>query len=220
MQNKSTGTAAAGEALMENMQNMVKFSMGVYKNMFETFLDNGALFTPVAGAVGKGALAPLKAIFNSGDCCPPAQACPAHCIAQIHRQAMQGERIMVPFSVTNTCSSAKTYKVGVRELVDQDNKTAPQQPQLNKKSVVLQPNSGERILMTIDLANFSAGTYSADIVVREKDVNQNICFTLEVSDHEAVIARPGDEKQYRLKWQSWKDHYYCEPPAKRDNPNS
>ncbi len=220
MQNKSTGTAVSGEALKENMQNMAKFSMGVYQNLIENFLENSAFLTPVAVKAGKGALKPLKAIFNSGDCCPPEQACPPHCIASIQRQAMQGEKILVPFMVTNKCAQAKTYRVGVRELVDQDNKMAPQQPNLNKKSVVLKPNSGERVIMSIDLANFSPGTYSTDIVLRENDINQNICFTLTVSDYEVVTAIPEEEKRYRLRWQSWKDHYYCEPPAQRVKPNS
>jgi hypothetical protein len=133
---------------------------------------------------------------------------------------MQGEKILIPFTVVNKCSSAKTYRIGVRELVDQDNTVAPRHPQLNKKSVVQQPGSGERELMTIDRAGFTAGTYSPDIVLREKNVNQNICFTLEVGDHDAVTAMPEDEKRYRLRWQSWKDHYYCEPQDIRHNQKS
>ena len=69
--------------------------------------------------------------------------------------------------------------------------------------------------MTIDLEQFNAGTtYTAEIVLREKEINQNICFTLMVSNPANVVtAIPKDENSYRMRWQSWKDHYYCEKPV-------
>jgi hypothetical protein len=101
--------------------------------------------------------------------------------------------------------------------VDIDNKPAPGQPALNRYSVSLQPNASERVLMKLDLDNFQKGTYSAEIVVREEEINQNICFTVVVGDHHGQTALPHEESHYKLRWQSWKSHYYCEPPQNRNN---
>ena len=123
-----------------------------------------------------------------------------------------------PFLIKNTCSQTKTYRVGVRDLVDQaNNQPAPSQPQLNKNSVTLAPNQSEQVLMSLDLMQFNTGsTYTAEIVVREKEINQNICFTLIVANPvDIVTATPKDEKCYNMRWQSWKDHYYCEKPTLR-----
>ena len=120
---------------------------------------------------------------------------------------------MVPFLVKNTCNETKTYRVGVRELKDQDGKPAPFQPQLNKHSVTLEPGRSERVVMLLDLSDFANGsTYTTEIVLRENEINQNICFTLKIdNDQNLVTAQPQNEKQYQLRWQSWQSHYYCEP---------
>jgi len=65
--------------------------------------------------------------------------------------------------------------------------------------------------MIIDLGKFAEGkTYTTEIVLREKEFNQNICFTLSIEDHQNIVVEPMDEKKYKMKWQSWKDHFYCE----------
>jgi hypothetical protein len=155
---------------------------------------------------------------DSCDCCPPTDCCPPHCLAKINRTAMSGERILVPITIKNDCSTAKTYRIGVRELIDENGNNAPNQPQLNKTSVTLQPNQSEVILMKIDLDKFNNGsTYNAEIVLREKEINQNICFTLNVNNASGNLVSPKSEKSYHQKWQSWKSHFYCEPKKLRTN---
>jgi hypothetical protein len=153
---------------------------------------------------------------ESKECCPPEQKCPPHCILAISRHAYTGEVIVVPFKVKNTCQVTKTYRIGVRELKNIDGSMAPKQPVLNKQIVTLDPGQSELVLMYVDLRNFPAGnSYTAEIVIREKNYNQNICFDLTVDGFgDAPVAEPLDEKKYRLKWQSWRSHFYCEPPLK------
>ncbi|MBC7874806.1 MAG: hypothetical protein H7Y01_12465, partial [Ferruginibacter sp.] len=125
---------------------------------------------------------------------------------------------IVPFMVKNTCSHAKTYRIGVRELIDADGRPAPSQPILNKQTITLQPGRSERVLMQIDLDKFENGSsHSTEIVIRENEINQNICFTLKVNNdcQQVVTAEPQDEKKYKLRWQSWQSHYYCEPKKDR-----
>jgi hypothetical protein len=150
-------------------------------------------------------------------CCPPEPECPPHCIATINRVAAQGERILVPFMIKNSSKQAKTYRIGVRELKDQDGKLAPAQPQLNKTSVTLDAGRSERVVMMIDLSQFDNGLgFATEIVIREKDINQNICFNLKIdNDHQLVTATPKDEQNYKKRWQSWQSHYYCDVPDKK-----
>ncbi len=156
-------------------------------------------------------------IGSSSDCdtCPPKEQCPPKSIASIYRKAMAEERIVVPFILKNTCSHAKSYRIGLRSVTNQDGNPAPNQPYLNKNIVNLQPNAQERVLLQLDLTGFAIGKYHVEIVVREKEFNQNILLTIEVADHTAAVISPLDEKQYRLKWQSWKTHFYCEPKNRK-----
>ncbi len=216
MRNKNADSGALSDTAADNLQKVANMSVDFYRNLFNTLLENNSSFSNTLTQVSRNALDPMKSMFNSGDCCPPKQTCPPHCIATIERQAMAGETIIVPVRIRNSCNAAKTYRIGVRELLDMDNKAAPDQPVINKATVTLQPNGNERVLMKLDLANFQNGTYTAEIVVREKEINQNICFTLIVRDHQPLVAEPREENQYKLKWQSWKSHYYCEPPQKRN----
>ncbi len=217
MQNKNKGTGALSETAADNFQKVANMSVDFYRNIFDTLLQNNTSFSDTLTQVSRNTLNPLKSMFNSGDCCPPEQSCPPHCIATIEKQGMAGEKVIVPILIKNTCNAPKTYRIGVRELMDIDNKPAPQQPDLNKNTISLQPNGSERVLMGLDLANFESGTYTAEIVIREKEINQNICFTLAVRDHLPALAEPGEENQYKLRWQSWRSHYYCEPPQNRNN---
>ncbi|MEO7960395.1 MAG: hypothetical protein ABIR19_02545 [Ginsengibacter sp.] len=116
--------------------------------------------------------------------------------------------------IKNDCNQTKTYRIGVRQLDDETGNSAPSQPVLNKSTVTLEPGRSEEVLVSVDLANFKNGsTYTTEIVLREKEINQNICFTLIVEDPRSTVVVPQSEQQYRLRWQSWKDHYYCEKPA-------
>ena len=146
-------------------------------------------------------------------CCPPTDECPPHCLVQLTRNAFSGERIVVPFGVKNTCKQQKRYRIGIRELKHINGSVAPSQPVLNKQEVLLEHGETEMVLMMIELKGFEAGTYNAEIVLREREINQNICFTLQVDDYkELVVAEPLEEIQYRLHWQSWQRHFFCETP--------
>lgn len=211
MENKKLNSNVLSDSVMENIQTLSDMSMQFYGNMLENMMGNNTQVNKQIGQLGKNALDPIKSILNSDDCCAPKEECPPHCIASINRKAMVGEHIIIPFVVENNCQKPKTYKVGIRELIDQDGNLASDQPQLNKNSVSLQPNTSERVLLGLNLSKFKDGVYTAEIVLREKEYNQNICLTVSVGDYNAPIVTPYEEKKFKLKWQSWKSHFYCEP---------
>lgn len=213
MQNSSNKQTNIQDMLADTLRNFANTSMEAYKPFLQNITES---VTSAGKNLLKGDYANMKMpkLFKETcNCCPPDCECPPHCMAAINRTAAQHERILVPFMIKNTCSHAKTYKVGIRELKDQDGKPAPDQPHLNKHSVTLEPGASERVIMALDLGKFENGdTYSTEIVIREKDINQNICFTLKIdNDANLVTACPQNENQYKLKWQSWQSHYYCEP---------
>ena len=189
------------EILSESLGTLLSKSFQTYTDLLEAGLEKANMI-----------------LSSDGECgtCPHENTCPPKWIGNIYRKAMAMESILVPITIANSCSEAKTYKIGLRELRDVDGNLAPSQPILNKNNFTLEPNSSTRILMGINLANFSNKTYQQEIVVREQDFNQNILFTLEVVDDQGEVFIPVDEKKFRLKWQSWKTHFYCEP---KRNPN-
>ncbi len=201
------------QSLTDNVQKLADLSIATFKSSVENVSKNVGELNKIAGDLG---LRTLNLPFTKGsgtcNCCPPEHDCPPHCILELVRHATAGERIIVPFAIKNTCGGAKRYRVGIRELKSLDGNLAPAQPVLNKKLVTLQPSETEVVEMTLDLAEFSGGiTYNAEIVVREKEINQNICFSLVVDGNRSVpVARPLDEKKYHLHWQSWQSHFYCE----------
>jgi hypothetical protein len=154
-------------------------------------------------------------------CCPPRQECPQDCLVSIKRIAYAGEKIIVPFKVKNSSHIQKHYRIGMRPLKEDNGNAAPSQPVLNKTEVTLEPNQSELVLMGINLANFQTGhTYRANIVVRENEINQNICFTLIVSSYfDVPEAKPWDERKYSSHFQCWQSHFYCDSPksAQKDN---
>ncbi len=214
MENNTGTLSGLQQTLTDNLLQLTNLSVSTLKPLMDSVVNNlssaNKAFLQNTSTVLK-----FPTLNNDCDCCPPKNECPPHCIASITRTAMNGERIIVPFLIKNACSQTKTYRVGVRDLVDQsNNQPAPFQPQLNKTGVTLAPNQSEEVLMSVDLMQFNTGsTYTAEIVVREKEINQNICFTLIVANPSGIVtATPKDEKSYRMRWQSWKDHYYCERP--------
>src|SRR5690606_26691570 len=127
-------------------------------------------------------------------------------------------------AIKNTCGAAKRYRIGLRPMTDRNGNPAPAQPVLNKQEVDLQPGQTENVLMTVNLMQgFNPGDcFEAEIVIREKEINQNICFSLKVvSFCDVPVAKPLNEKHYLTHWQSWKSHFYCEqkPGDHRINTN-
>lgn len=214
MDNKST-TSDLQKILSDNLQQLTNLSISTLKPVMEGFINNMSAFN---NSIVKNGIPLIKIpTLNSGNCncncCAPEESCPPHCIASITKYAMEGERIIVPFIVKNDCNQPKTYRIGVRELDDENGVAAPAQPVLNKNTVTLDAGRSEQVLLTVDLANFKNGsTYATEIVLREKEINQNICLTLIVEDSATTIVIPKSEQKLRLRWQSWKDHYYCEKP--------
>jgi hypothetical protein len=208
------------KGVTDGLQKIASMSMDSVKSSVEAASKNLSEVNKVTSGIGLGNFTlPLLGKKDNCDCCPPKEECPPHCMLQISRNASKGERIIVPFLVKNTCGATKTYRVGVRELKSIDGNLAPSQPRLNKNHVTLDANQSEMVLMEIDLLQFENNTYNAEIVVREKNINQNICFTLVVGETNAPVAKPIDEKKYSLHWQSWKSHFYCETPLKVNRVN-
>lgn len=205
------------QQLTDSFQKMATFSLEAIQPMVENMAENMSGFNRSLFESGMATLNSLGGGSKAkSKCCTPDESCPPHCIAFITRQAMAGEKILVPFTVTNTCNSQKTYRVGVRELKDLDGNLAPAQPQLNKSGVILDPGRSERVIMSLDVSQFNNGnSYKTEIVIRENEINQNICFTLNVTDHPQTDVSPFDEKKYKLKWQDWQSHFYCEPQKVR-----
>ena len=199
--------------ITDGIQKLANISMGTLKTAVESASKNISEMSKVMSDMGLGTFTLPLAKKDKDDCCPPKNECPPHCILQISRNASAGERIIVPFMVKNKCNTQKVYRIGVRDLKNADGSMAPSQPTLNKNQVTLEAGQSEMVLMGIDLSQFSNGnTYNAEIVIREKDINQNICFKLVVDGNNNVpVAEPLDEKKYLLRWQSWRSHFYCEP---------
>jgi hypothetical protein len=199
-----------------NALNRIPSFYGAYTDFLTQMVQNNL---KMAGDAYSKMASPTYGAANQSDCCPPKKACPPRCLAEIVREACEGEVIVVPFSIKNKCGGTKTYRIGMRQLVDQHGNAAPMQPSLNRDTVILEPGQSIAVLMTVNLMQgFEAGnTYSADIVIREAEVNQNVCFKLNVrACGNGPEVCPLDEKEYLLHWQSWQDHFYCEQkPAQR-----
>ncbi len=215
MENKEINTAGLQQNLSKGLQMLADMSMATFKSTMDNSAKTTENFNKVIADMGLPTFK-MPALFGGGakkDCCAPQEECPPHCILQIGRHALIGERILVPFIIKNTCNAQRNYRVGIRVLKHIDGTVAPSQPGLNKKTVTLDAGAEEMVLMGIDLEKFNkTGTYNAEIVVREKNINQNICFTLVVDSLVgAPVAKPQDEKKYMLRWQSWQSHFYCEP---------
>ena len=212
METKSNNTVDLQKTLTDNFQQFTNLSLSALKPIMEGMINN---VSSISNSILKNGL-PIIQIPKIGESncdCPPKETCPPHCIAAITRHAIPGERIITSFTVKNDCNKAKTYRIGVRELKDENGTLAPAQPVLNKNLVALDPGRSEQVLVSVDLSNFNNGsTYTTEIVLREKEINQNICFTVIVDDSGSTLVTPLDEQQYLLRWQSWKDHYYCERP--------
>lgn len=214
MGNTTNNIADLQKTLTDNFQQLTNSSLSAFKPVMEGIINN---VSSISNSILKNGLPQIKIpqlSTSNCDCCPPKQTCPPHCIAAITRYAIQGERIITAFTVENNCSQTKSYRIGVRELKDESGNLAPSQPMLNKTFVTLDPGRSEQVLVTLDLANFQNGsTYTTEIVLREKEINQNVCFTVIVESISSTTVTPLDENQYKLRWQSWKDHYYCERPT-------
>jgi len=144
--------------------------------------------------------------------CPPQDECPPRCLTAITRRADKGETIVVPFKVRNNGNLPKTYHVGVRPFIDVDGKRIAQAT-LDKVKIEAQPGAAVTVEMKVELGQgFVRGSrYETDIVIREKDHNQNICFTLHVNGEEEIpVAAPWDEKDIDTHFHHWYYHYYCE----------
>jgi len=207
------------KTIADSLQMLSELSISAMKATVENSTRNIDAMNKMVSDVGLSNLNLPGMSQTETECCPPKQKCPPQCIMEISRNAYPGEIIVVPFVVKNTCQSHKTYRVGIRELKNIDGTLAPTQPLLDKQLVNLDPGQSELVKMYLDLRNFSSGqSFSTDIVIREKEYNQNICFRLSTKGYgDAPVAEPMDEKKYKLKWQSWRSHFYCEPAPRRSN---
>lgn len=213
MSSNDKKTSDIKNVFTDSMQMIADTSVSAMKLMTENLSGNVDLLNKAMSATGLGTLTLPFGKKGKQSCCPPEEECPPHCILQITRCAYAGEKIMVPFLVKNNCNSQKTYRIGLRELKNIDGSPAPAQPELNKKQVTLEPGNSELVLLGVDLGQFTNGnTYTAEVVIREKEINQNICFKLIVEAANNIpVAEPQDEKKYLLRWQNWQSHFYCEP---------
>ncbi len=151
------------QTVMDSYKRMADLSLSTMRPFLEGMVENVSTVNRSIADTGISNLSIPMMKTKSSSCCPPETECPPHCIANITRHASAGERIVVPFLVRNSCASEKTYRIGVRELKDEDGNVAPSQPNLNKKSVTLQPGNRERVLMTVDLESFKSGSvYSTE----------------------------------------------------------
>ncbi len=201
------------QTLTDTYQQFANLSLDAVRPLMDNMFNS---LSNVNQTIAAGQIPTLNSIplyGTNSNCCRPQNQCPPRCIASIDRKAMAGEQIVVPFLIRNASSATKTYRVGVRDLVDNEGALAIAQPRLNKDAVTLDPGRSERVQMLLDLSEFQNGTvYTTEIVIREEEYNQNIWFRLDVDTHDAAVATPYNEKDYKQQWQSWQSHFYCEPP--------
>lgn len=193
--------------------------------LLQESMSSGVNMVSRAGQVADAAASvPASASRTTGSvrevpCCPPTETCPPYCLIEITRRAHPGEMILVPFRVRNASGQPKTYHFGVRPMVDEHQNPAPSQPTLDKLSATINPHQAVLVEMKLDLraGGYQAGQqYEATIVVREKEINQNICFRLLLDPFTGVPeATPLDEQELKTHFVSWHYHFYCdEQPAR------
>lgn len=201
MQTSSSSGSGLQNLLGAVINQFTNTSMQLMQPMMDTMLSNLSVLSPQ-----------LK---KNQHCCPPETACPPQCIATIQRSAARGERIRLAMQVTNTSSQTKSYQAGVRELKDQHGQDAPVHYALNKHSLTLEPGRAELLILELDLQKAENGaTYSTEVVLREKEYNQNICITVKIDDdHMVTPVQPYEEQHYRQRWKPWQAHFYCEPSS-------
>ena len=95
--------------------------------------------------------------------------------------------------------------------MDEQGQPAPNQPQLSRNIVTLQPGQSVMVTMLLDLNNFATGSqYETEIVLRENKFNQNICFKLCVEGFCHVPeAKPWDEDIAYKQFRGWQSHFTC-----------
>jgi hypothetical protein len=197
---------------VNNIADSVKrFTDATTQMVLNSVNNNLQWFNSMQNMFGLSALQPKK----NDDCgaCPPECDCPPQCILSITRNSNAGETIIVPFKVKNNLQTAKTYQVGVRPFYDDNGNTFNNQPVLDKTSLTLQPGQSILVKMTLNLSDeyVTGSNYSTEIVIREKDVNQNICFTLNINSNSMIPeADLLNEQDYFSHFQDWKSHYYCD----------
>jgi hypothetical protein len=195
----------------DNVSNSVKQLTDATTRMFQNNINNNLQwFNDLQNILG---ISSTQASKNDCSACPPECDCPPQCMLSITRDANPGETIIVSFKVKNTLQSAKIYMVGVRPFYDDNGNTLSSQPLLNKTQLNLQPGQSILVEMRLNLSDeyISGNNYSTEIVIREKDVNQNICFNLNVTSNNFIPeAHPLNEQSYFTHFQDWKSHYYCD----------
>jgi hypothetical protein len=194
-------------------QQMKRISDAAGKMITDNTNNNLQFFNELQNVMGLTGVNPFQVKSSSCNACPPDCDCPPQCLASIIRDANIGEVIVIPFRVRNSLQTAKTYKVGVRPIYDDNGNLLPEQPSLNKTSLTLQPGQAVLVEMTMDLTKgYTAGnSYSTEIVIREQDINQNVCFTLNVNAATLITeVSPLSENSYYSHFQSWQSHYYCD----------
>lgn len=197
--------------LFDSLQQLSRTSMQLFS---ETMEVNNQLawswwMAPEASTAKKDRAVP---------CCPPEQDCPPHCLTTISRTVHTGEVVMIPFYLKNPCNQPKTYRIGLRPLLDPEGETYENVLQLDKTSVTMQPGQAVVVRVRADLTRGlqTGKCYTAEIVVREKEVNQNICLRLCVDDYQDLpTVHLREESDYLQHFQSWEHHFYCEPKGRR-----
>lgn len=197
------------------LQKMADISLETFKFSVQNTLKNVNELKNTISSIDPGIFKlPLTKKYNC-DCCPPVAECQPEYLLKINRIASSGERVVVRFVVKNEGNETRTYRIGIRALKSIEGSAAPSQPVLNKNNITLDAGSAEVILMTLDLERFQNGeNYNTEIVIREREINQNIYFSILIDNNSLPVAKPLDEKKYLLHWQSWKSHFYCETPLK------
>lgn len=196
---------------IDNIADSVKRFSDATTQMFLNNVNNNLQwFNTMQNMFGLPALQTKK--DNCGACRPECD-CPPQCILNITRNANAGETIIVPFKVKNNLQTTKTYQVGIRPFYDDNGNTFNNQPVVDKTSLTLQPGQSILVKMTLNLSDeyVTGSNYSTEFVIREKDVNQNICFTLNINSNCMIPeANPLNEQDYFSHFQDWKSHYYCD----------
>ena len=182
------------------------------EGMMRTSLESTRHFASMA-------MGTAEAKSSKVPCCPPDIECPPHCLMTLYRKARAGEVIVELFAIKNCCGKRKTYRLGARPLLDPDGNAVDAGVELDKSQVDLDQGRSVVVRARVDTSGLQPGTrYTADIVMREQEVNQNVCFVLDIEpEREIPEVCPKEEAWYFNRFHSWESHYYCEKPRSRVN---
>ncbi len=206
-----TGYKQKSSNITETLRNSSKFAGGVLALAEE----QGGVFADRILDLAQGtimtAMPALKGVCDFPDIeCPPKIAC------TLIREVSRGERVVEPVLVRNIGDEDKVFVFQPADLTASDGDVAGPLV-IVPKEVTLKPGQSALVRIAYNVTTkFQPGRrYSADVKVTGyyEQTIQVIAHVIDVP--KCTVAQkdlPKDRRHY------WQDHFYCEPPVKKEKP--